>query len=93
MQKHIAQYRAPVILHPLLLTRYFPYLDHNGGGHFQVGRGYKTNKHGTQMVGYFEPWNQQRFHPSEPFIARVQWAPASRELAAIKANSLHNIGV
>jgi hypothetical protein len=93
MQKHIAQYRAPVILHPLLLTRYFPYLDHNGGGHFQVGRGYKTNKHGQQMVGYFEPWNQQRFHPSEPFIARVQWAPADRELASIKANSLHNIGV
>lgn len=93
MQKHIAQYRAPVILHPLLLTRYFPYLDHNGGGHFQVGRGYKTNKHGQRMVGYFEPWNQQRFHPSEPFIARVQWAPADRELASIKANSLHNIGV
>ena len=94
MQKHIAQYKAPVILHPQLLTTYFPYLDHNGGGHFQVGRGYKTTKRThIQEVGYYEPWNQQRFHPSEPFIKRVQWLPASRMLGAVKSNAFHDIGV
>ena len=94
MQKHIAQYKAPVILHPQLLTTYFPYLDHNGGGHFQVGRGYKTTKRThIQEIGYYEPWNQQRFHPSEPFIKRVQWLPASRMLGAIKSNAFHDVGV
>jgi hypothetical protein len=94
LQKHIAQYKAPIILHPQLLTRYFPYLDHNGSGHFQVGRGYKTTRRThIQEIGYYEPWNQQRFHPSEPFISRVQWLPVDRELNAIKANAFHNIGV
>jgi hypothetical protein len=93
LQKHIATYKAPIILHPQLLTRYFPYLDHSGSGHFQVGRGYKTTKAGVQEIGYFEPWNQQRFHPSEPYISRVQWLPADRELGAIKSNAFHNIGV
>ncbi|WGL52317.1 C39 family peptidase [Nocardioides sp. BP30] len=94
LQKHIAQYKAPIILHPQLLTRYFPYLDHSGSGHFQVGRGYRTTKttH-TQEIGYYEPWNQQRFHPSEPYISRVQWLPVDRELSAVKANAFHNIGV
>lgn len=94
LQKHIAQYKAPLILHPQLLTRYFPYLDHSGSGHFQVGRGYKTTKKThTQEIGYFEPWNQQRFHPSEPYISRVQWLPVDRELGAVKSNAFHNIGV
>ena len=93
MQKHIAQYRAPVILHPQLSTRYFPYLPYSGSGHFQVGRAYKTTKAGVQEIGYFEPWNPQRFHPSVPFVSRVQWLPADKVLAANKANSLHNIGL
>lgn len=93
LQKHIAQYKAPIILHPQLLTRYFPYLDHSGSGHFQVGRGYRTTTTHVQEIGYYEPWNQQRFHPSEPYISRVQWLPVDRELGAIKANAFHNIGV
>jgi len=93
LQKHIAQYKAPIILHPQLLTRYFPYLARSGSGHFQVGRGYRTSATYGQEIGYFEPWNQQRFHPSEPYISRVQWLPVSRELSAIKANVFHNVGV
>jgi len=93
MQKHIAQYRAPVILHPLLSTRYFPYLPYSGSGHYQVGRGYRTTKDGVQEIGYFEPWNPQRFHPYVPYVSRVQWLPVSNVLAANKANSLHNIGL
>jgi hypothetical protein len=94
LQKHIAKYKAPIILHPQLLTRYFPYLDHSGSGHFQVGRGYKTTRitH-VREIGYYEPWNQKRFHPSEPYISRVQWLPVDRELSAIKANAFHNIGL
>jgi hypothetical protein len=93
MQKHIAQYRAPVILHPLLSTRYFPYLPYSGSGHYQVGRGYRTTADGVKEIGYFEPWNPQRFHPSVPYVSRVQWLPVSNVLAANKANSLHNIGL
>ena len=40
MMRHIVDYRAPVILHPILLKQFYPYLDDDGSGHFQVGRGY-----------------------------------------------------
>jgi len=93
IQRHIAQYRAPIILHPQLLTTYFPYLPYSGSGHFQVGRGYRTTADGVKEIGYFEPWNPHRFHPSVPNVGRVQWLPADRELGAIKANAFHNVGV
>jgi Peptidase_C39 like family len=91
--RHIVDYRAPLVLHPVLLKRYFPYLDDDASGHFQVGRGY--NKDGDQplKIGYFEPWNQQRFDPSEPFISRVQWRSAYRSYRANRAHFQHNIGV
>lgn len=91
MARHTVDYRAPVILHPILLKRFFPYLDHDGSGHFQVGRGYQKGK--TTLLGYFEPWNQQRFHPDEPFIPRVQWRSAYRSYRANRAHFEHNLGV
>jgi len=91
--RHIVDYRAPLIYHPILLTEYYPYLDHDGSGHFQVGRGYDKNGDGANMVGYFEPWNQQRFHPDEPYIARVQWRSAYKSYRANLAHFQHNIGV
>jgi hypothetical protein len=94
MARHIVDYRAPVVLHPVLLQRYYPYLDHDGSGHFQVGRGYKKRSHGrTPLLGYFEPWNQQRFHPDEPFIDRVQWRNAYKSYRANEAHFQHNLGV
>ena len=91
--RHIVDYRAPVVLHPVLHKKYYPYLDDDASGHFQVGRGYdKRGKKPTQ-VGYFEPWNQQRFDPSEPYIDRVQWRSAYKSFRANKAHFLHNIGV
>ena len=91
--RHIVDYRAPLVLHPVLLKRYYPYLDDDASGHFQVGRGYNKNGDGPLKISYFEPWNQQRFDPSEPYIARVQWRDAYRSYRANKAHFQHNIGV
>jgi hypothetical protein len=93
MARHIVDYRAPVILHPVLLTQFYPYLDHDGSGHFQVGRGYRKRDGKTPLLGYFEPWNQQRFHPDEPFIDRVQWRNGYRSYRANQAHFQHNLGV
>ncbi|MCW2792980.1 MAG: hypothetical protein JWO76_2078 [Nocardioides sp.] len=91
--RHIVDYRAPVILHPILLKKYYPYLDDDASGHFQAGRGYdKRGKKPTQL-GYFEPWNQQAFDPSEPYISRVQWRDAYKSYRANQAHFQHNIGV
>ena len=91
--RHIVDYRAPVILHPILLKKYYPYLDDDASGHFQAGRGYdKRGKKPTQL-GYFEPWNQQAFDPSEPYISRVQWRDAYKSYRANEAHFQHNIGV
>ena len=80
--RHIVDYRAPLVLHPVLLKKYYPYLDDDASGHFQVGRGYNKNGAGRPLLGYFEPWNQQRFDPSEPYIGRVQWRDAYRSYRA-----------
>ena len=80
MMRHIHDYRAPVVLHPILLKKYFPYLDDDASGHYQVGRGYNKRGVRAEPIGYFEPWNQQRFDPSEPFISRVQWRSAYKIL-------------
>jgi len=91
--RHIVDYRAPLVLHPILLKKYYPYLDDDASGHFQVGRGYDKNGAGPLKIGYFEPWNQQRFDPSEPYIGRVQWRDAYRSYRANEAHFQHNIGV
>ena len=91
--RHIVDYRAPLVLHPILLKKYYPYLDDDASGHFQAGRGYDKNGAGPLQIGYFEPWNQQRFDPSEPYIPRVQWRDAYRSYRANKAHFQHNIGV
>ena len=93
MMRHIHDYRAPVVLHPILLKRFYPYLDDDASGHFQVGRGYDKRGKKPDLLGYFEPWNQQRFDPSEPYIARVQWRNAYRSFRANKAHFQHNVGV
>jgi hypothetical protein len=93
IEKHISVYRAPVVLHPILLKKYYPYLDDDASGHFQVGRGYNRMGRKPDVLGYFEPWNQQRFDPSEPYIARVQWRTAARSYRANEAHFQHNIGL
>lgn len=94
LARHVTDYNAPVVLHPILLKRYYPYLDDDASGHFQVGRGYQRPKSkGANLISYFEPWNQARFDPSEPKIARVQWQQAYRSYRANLAHFQHNIGV
>ena len=93
LMKHVVDLRAPMILHVQLLRQFFPYLDHDGSGHFQVGRGYDKRGDKPDLIGYFEPWNQQRFHPDEPFIDRVQWRDAYKSYRANEAHFQHNLGV
>jgi hypothetical protein len=93
MMRHIEDYRAPVVLHPVLLKRYYPYLDDDASGHFQVGRGYDKNGGGTKLLGYIEVWDQSRFDPSEPRIPRKQWRSAYKSFRANKAHFQHNVGV
>jgi hypothetical protein len=93
MMRHISDYKAPVVLHPILRKRYYPYLDDDASGHFQVGRGYNKNGKKAALLGYFEPWNQQRFDPSEPRIERVQWRNAYKSYRANQDHFLHNLGV
>ena len=91
--KHVVDYTAPLIYHPILLKEFYPYLDDDASGHYQVGRGYMEREGKPTEVSYFEPWNQQRFDPSEPFINRVQWRDAYRSYRANLAHPAHNIGV
>jgi hypothetical protein len=91
--RHLVDYRAPLIFHPILLKAYYPYLDDNASGHFQVGRGYDKKGTRPNLISYFEPWNQQRFDPSEPYIDRVQWRDAYKSYRANLAHFQHNIGV
>ena len=93
MKKHLHTYKAPVVLHPILVKKYFPYLDDDASGHFQVGRGYHRTKDGQKLLGYFEPWDQSRFDPTEPRIARTQWQSAYKSYRANQAHFQHNVGV
>ena len=91
--RHVHDYRAPLVLHPVLLKQYYPYLDDDASGHFQVGRGYDQDPDGNRKIGYFEPWDQSRFDPSEPSIDRVQWRNAYKSYRANLDHFQHNIGV
>lgn len=93
MMRHFVDYHAPVVLHPVLLTQFYPYLDHDGSGHFQVGRGYRKRVGKNPLLSYFEPWDQQRFHPDEPYIGRVQWRDAYKSYRANQTHFQHNVGV
>ena len=93
VMKHVVDLRSPMILHVQLLKQFFPYLDHDGSGHFQVGRGYDKRGAKPDLIGYFEPWNQQRFHPDQPFIARLQWRQSYRTYRATLAHYQHNVGI
>jgi hypothetical protein len=93
MKRHLHTYRAPVVLHPVLLKQYFPYLDDDASGHFQVGRGYDKNPDGQPLIGYFEPWDQSKFNPTEPRIARNQWQSAYKSYRANRAHFQHNLGL
>jgi Peptidase_C39 like family len=93
LMRHFEDYKAPVVLHPILLKKYYPYLDDDASGHFQAGRGYDKNGNKSDRISFFEPWNQQRFDPSEPYIERVQWRSGYRSYRANQAHFQHNIGV
>jgi hypothetical protein len=93
IMRHIVDYRSPIVFHPILLKKFYPYLDDDASGHFQAGRGYNKRGERPTRISYFEPWNQQRFDPSEPYIARVQWRNAYKSYRANEAHFQHNIGV
>ncbi|WP_405059242.1 C39 family peptidase [Kribbella sp. NBC_01505] len=81
---------APIIEHPQLLKRYFPYLAFDHSGHFQVGRGYNKSA-GT--IGIFEVFNERRFNSSGNITDGPKNIPASAMLNATLANQFQNIGL
>ncbi len=93
IRRHIVDYRAPLVMHPVLLKKYYAYLDDDASGHFQVGRGYTNNGDKPTQISIFEPWNQQRFDRSEPYIDRVQWRNAYKQYRANQEHFQHNLGV
>ena len=93
MMRHVHDYQAPAVLHPVLLKQYYPYLDDDASGHFQVGRGFDQDPGGNRRIGYFEPWDQSKFDPSEPAIGRVQWRNAYKSYRANLDHFQHNVGV
>ena len=91
--KHVVDYQAPLIYHPILLKQFYPYLDDDASGHYQVGRGYLEREGKPTEVSYFEPWNQQRFDPSEPYIEPGPVARRLPQLPREPGPPAHNIGV
>ncbi|MFF1819614.1 C39 family peptidase [Kribbella sp. NPDC058245] len=81
---------APIIEHPQLLKRYFPYLAFDHSGHFQVGRGYNSTA-GT--IGIFEVFNERRFNSNGNVTDGPKNVPASAMFNATLANQFENIGL
>ncbi|WP_238161900.1 C39 family peptidase [Kribbella antibiotica] len=81
---------APIIEHPQLLKRYFPYLAFDHSGHFQVGRGYNQT---TNTIGIFEVFNERRFNSNGNITDGPKNIPASAMLNATLANQFQNIGL
>ena len=94
MARHIVDYRAPVVLHPVLLTAAStPTSTTTARGTSRSAAATRSATARPPLLGYFEPWNQQRFHPDEPFISRVQWRNAYKSYRANEAHFQHNLGV
>ncbi|MFK4084812.1 C39 family peptidase [Kribbella sp. NPDC020789] len=81
---------APIIEHPQLLKRYFPYLAFDHSGHFQVGRGYDSTA-GT--IGIFEVFDEHRFNSAGNVTDGPKNIPASAMFNATLANQFQNIGL
>lgn len=92
---HYSTWRTPVILHPVLLKKFFPYLDGDGSGHFQLGRGwdFESAKTDSWQLLYYEPWNPQYFSPTRPYVDRKQRRWAKNSYLANLDHFQHNIGV
>lgn len=81
---------APIIEHPQLLRRYFPYLRFDHSGHFQVGRGYSRTA-GTITI--FEVFNERRFNSSGNVTNGSKNIPAATMFNATLANQFKNVGL
>lgn len=81
---------GPIIEHPQLLKRYFPYLRYDHSGHFQVGRGYAKS---NSTISIFEVFNERRWNSSGYNTSGIRYVPASSMFSATLANQFQNIGL
>lgn len=81
---------APIIEHPQLLKRYFPYLRFDHSGHFQVGRGYARS---NSTISIFEVFNERRWNSAGNSTSGIRYVPASALFSATLANRFQNIGL
>ena len=72
----------PTVLHPVLLKKYYPYLDDDASGHFQVGRGYNKNGPGRCGSATSNRGTSSGSIPPSPTSGRVQWRDAYRNSTA-----------
>ena len=89
--RHIVDYKAPVVLHPILLKKYYPTSTTTPPDTSRSGAATTSGAAGPG-ARILEPWNQQRFDPSEPYIDRVQWRTAYKSFRANQDHFQHNIG-
>lgn len=90
----IGDWGTPYIEHPRLHSDYYAYLSTSGGygGHFQMGRGYKTAADGTRYVHIFEPYNEPDWTGYTATTWGARRATLANVIAANKANQA-NIGI
>ena len=94
LMRHIVDYKAPLVLHPILLQEVLPVPRRRRLRALPGRTRLRQERQPARCtIGYFEPWNQQRFDPSEPYIDRVQWRQAYKSYRANQAHFQHNIGV
>lgn len=83
---------APIVEHPQLLAEFFTYLKYNHSGHFQVGRGYRTDGT-TQKILIFEVFNEKDFRASGNTTWGPQTVTSADLLYATLAHPMRNFGL
>jgi hypothetical protein len=86
---HIYSLNAPIIEHPILTTAYYPYLNSNHSGHFQVGRGYDTT---ANTIRIFEPFDERDFSAGGNATAGAHAVSAASILHSTQDNQ-NNFGL
>lgn len=82
-------YESPIVEHVQLRREYFPYLNFNHGGHYQVGRGY--TEYGD-LISIFDPYDERDFRSDGASSGGVHSLPVGSLFNATLANINQNIG-
>ena len=90
--RHIVDYRAPLVLHPVLLKKFYPYLDDDASGHFQVGRGYDKRGKKPARSATSSRGTSSASTPPSPTSAASSGAAPTRATAPTRPTSSRTSG-